>query len=104
MGILSWLIAIPFITGLLVLFVPAANFKLVRWVALAGASLHLLLTAFVTKNFLVLISSDSATNTSLLTKLYMVEKLPWFKSWGIQYLVGIDGISLTMVILTSIII
>src|ERR1039457_7164568 len=99
MGILSWLIAIPFITGLGVLFVPTSHYKLTRWVALAGASIHLILTAVVTKNFLFLISNESTTNTPLLTKLYMVEKLPWFETWGIQYLLGIDGISLTMVIL-----
>ena len=30
--------------------------------------------------------------------------MPWFQSLGIQYFVGVDGISVAMVILTSIII
>ena len=50
-------------------------------------------------------TGDSASmQNSLLTKLYLVEKVPWFESLGIQYFVGVDGISIAMVILTSIVI
>ncbi|HSG99320.1 MAG TPA: NADH-quinone oxidoreductase subunit M, partial [candidate division Zixibacteria bacterium] len=38
------------------------------------------------------------------TKLYLVERVPWFASLGIDYFVGLDGMSLFMVILTSIVI
>ena len=41
---------------------------------------------------------------AMLTKLYLVEQVPWFRSLGIEYFVGVDGISMAMVILTSIII
>src|SRR5690606_30282720 len=42
--------------------------------------------------------------TATLTRLYLVERVPWFEPLGIQYFVGVDGISVAMVVLTSIII
>lgn len=105
MGIVSWLIAIPFLTMLVVLAVPAKNWRIIRWIASAGCGSHLLLTAVVTYLYCRAMKGDSAAmQTSLLTKLYLVEKVPWFESLGIQYFVGVDGISVAMVILTSIVI
>jgi NADH-quinone oxidoreductase subunit M len=105
MGLVSWLIAIPFLTMLVILAVPARRWQLIRWIAAVGCGSHLILTAFVTFCYCIAMKGDSASmQTSTLTKLYLVEKVPWFESLGIQYFVGIDGISLAMVILTSIVI
>ncbi|MBA3497099.1 MAG: hypothetical protein H0T86_08345, partial [Gemmatimonadales bacterium] len=35
------------------------------------------------------------------TQLQLVSNTPWIASWGISYRVGIDGISLVMVLLTT---
>lgn len=105
MGLISWLIAIPFLTALAVIATPTRRAGWIRWIAAFGTGLHLILTAVVTFLFWQAASPDiasMATATSM--KLYFVEQVPWFKSLGIQYLVGIDGISMAMVILTSIII
>ncbi len=105
MGVVSWLIAIPFLTALGVIFTPASRPKSVRVVAAFGTGLHLVLTAIVTWRFWQMAVPETASmKTAQLTKLYMVERFPWFDQLGIQYLVGIDGISLAMVILTSIVI
>ncbi len=105
MGLASWLILLPFLTALGVLAVPSRRSDLIRWVALVGTGAHLLLTAFTTLQFWQLASPDiSMAKTATLTKLYFVERVPWFKSLGVDYLVGIDGITMSMVILTSIII
>ncbi len=105
MGIVSWLVIIPFITAMSVLAVPKHRWKAIRWVALTGTGIHLILTAIVTYLFWQAASADlSHAKSAMFTKLYLVEKVPWFKSLGISYLVGLDGISLAMVILTSIII
>ncbi len=105
MGLVSWLIAIPFLTAMIILAVPARNWRMIRWVAVIGCGAHLLLTAVVTYLYWHASAGDAiGAQTLLLTKLYLVEKVPWFKSLGIQYFVGIDGISLAMVILTSIVI
>lgn len=103
MGILSLLIFIPFFTALGVIFAPTP--KSIRWVSLIGTGIHLILTFFVTIEYFNLASADSQLAIQQLsTKLYMVEKFDWFKSFGIQYYLGVDGISMSMVVLTSIII
>lgn len=105
MGLVSWLIAIPFISMLLIIAVPARFWRAIRWIAVIGCGIHLVLTAVVTYLYWHAASADaSVMQTAVLSKLYLVEKIPWFESLGIQYFVGVDGISVAMVILTSIVI
>ena len=105
MGLASWLILLPFLTALAVIAVPARRSGLIRWVALGGTGAHLLLTAVTALQFWRLAAPDiAAARTATRTTLYFVERVPWFTSIGVDYLVGIDGVSLAMVILTSIII
>ena len=105
MGLASWLIAVPFLTMLVVLCVPERHWRMIRWIAAVGCGIELILTGVFTYQYWVLASADAATvKSAMLTKLYMVENIPWFKSLGIQYFVGADGISVAMVILTSLII
>lgn len=105
MGICSWLIAIPFLTMLGVVFTPAKNWKAIRWISAIGCGIHLIVTGVMTYQFWQLASPELAQISSAnLTTLYLVERLPWFESLGIQYFLGVDGISVAMVILTSLII
>lgn len=105
MGIVSWLVALPFLTAVLVMLTPERWASRIRWIAAAGTGLHLLLTGVVTWRFWQLACDDHATQAlAKFTRLYLSERLPWFESLGIQYFVGLDGISLSMVILTSIVI
>lgn len=105
MGLVSWLIAIPFLTALAVMLSPSNKTTMFRWIALAGTSTHLLLTCVVTyKYWTQAVSSVTGPNGSLFSTFCLVERIPWFESLGIQYLVGVDGISVSMVFLTSIVI
>jgi len=105
MGLLSWLIAVPFITTLAVIFTPSGKWKTVRWVSLIGTGTQLALAVLLACRYWIAAAPDNAvTMTAKLTKLYFVERIPWFESLGIQYFVGVDGISVSMIILTSIII
>ena len=105
MGPVTWLVLIPFLTAMLIALTPARRSGWIRWIAAAGTGAHLALTAIVTLWFWRLAAPDiPVTKGALLTKLYLVEQMPWFKSIGIQYFVGLDGISMAMVILTSIVI
>ena len=105
MGLISWLIALPFITMMVVVMIPERHWRAIRWVSACGTGLHLILTAVMVARYWHLASADlEVLKTATMTKLYMVERIPWFESLGIQYLVGVDGISAAMVILTSIII
>jgi len=105
MGLVSWLIVLPFVTAMMVVLIPERLKHYIRWIAALGTGAHLALTAMVTLEFWKLASVDaSAMDSAKFTKLYLMEQIPWFKSLGISYFVGLDGISMSMVILTSIII
>lgn len=105
MGPVSWLIAIPIITAFAVLLSPARQSHLIRWIAAIGTGVHLILTGYVTYAFWQEAAPQlDSLSQALTTKLFLVEKVSWFESLGIQYFVGLDGISVFMVILTSIVI
>ncbi len=105
MGLLSWLIAVPFLTMVAVLFVPDRHWRAIRWISLVGTGLGLVLTAVVTWRYWVESQADlDGLRSATLTKLYLVERFTWFEPLGIQYYLGIDGISVSMVILTALII
>jgi NADH:ubiquinone oxidoreductase subunit 4 (subunit M) len=85
MGICSWLIAIPFLTMLGVVFTPADKWKAIRWISAIGCGIHLVLTAYMT----YLYWQEAAPNLDAiggasLTTLYLVEKVEWFEPLGIQ--------------------
>jgi len=105
MGLVSWLIAIPFLTAVAVVLTPARQWRMIRWIAACGTGLHLVLTGVMTWRYWQEAAQDAAAmKGALLSKLYLVERVPWFPSLGIQYFVGVDGISVAMVLLTSIVI
>ncbi len=88
--ILSLLLFLPLLGGLMLLFVPKENKGLLRGMSmvfsLAGAGV----AAAVFAKF------DEAK-----IGLQMVEKAEWLPSLGISYSLGIDGISLLLVVLTA---
>ncbi len=90
---LSLLLLIPLITGLLVLF--CRGLKQVRNVSLAGATAQLLLSGWMLLDYL---KERSAGNTANMLFEY---RHSWFPSLNIDYHVGVDGISIAMILLTA---
>lgn len=88
--ILSLCIAIPAATALLLLLLPRNSAQAVRWVALLGT-----LAAFVAS--LVMYSNFTAGEAGF----QMVEKMPWISSIGVEWHLGVDGISLFLILLTT---
>jgi NADH-quinone oxidoreductase subunit M len=88
---LSWLV--PLVGALLLLVIGNADGRrdrFVRWFAL-GASLA---TFAVTLALWWVFDAGSAD-------FQLVERVPWIPAFGIDYYVGIDGISLLLVVLTA---
>ena len=88
---LSWLV--PLVGALLLLCVGNADGRrngLVRWLTLAVS----LLTFFVTVALWIGFDAGSA-------EFQFVERRPWIPTFGIDYYIGIDGISLLLVVLTG---
>ena len=94
MGILTIVTFFPVVGALLILALKPV-FKresdtLVKQVATAVAAITLGLTV------VVLLMYDSSK-----AGLQLVDQFDWIPSWGIQYYLGVDGLSILMVLLTS---
>ncbi len=100
MGILSLIVFIPFLTAIFILF--AKSPKTIKSIALAGTGLHLLASFVLTYLFFNSPQNINPDPTGL--SLQFVEKWDWFSSFGVSYFLGVDGISLAMILLTSVII
>ena len=90
---LSLLILFPLVTAIILLF--CNGLKQVRMVALAGAGLQLILAIFLLVAFL----QDRSMGNQL-TMLFEYDFV-WFKNLPIHYHIGVDGISIAMILLTS---
>ncbi len=97
--LLSYLIFLPIIAALLALLVPAVYQKVFRILALCVSLLQLLLMCLIFQLY--------STNGS---SFQLIEKASWITleldSWGIfkaEYYVGLDGLSLIMVLLSVLI-
>ena len=91
MGLLSTIVFGPALVALLVLLLPRANQRMVRVLSLAGMLVVFIATCLLAVGF------DPRGG------LQCVERLPWVERFGIEYHVGVDGISLWLVVLTGLI-
>ncbi len=87
-NLLSIIVFLPLVFGLIVSL--ANNEKMVKVLALTFAIIEFLFTLLLFKNF----SPDK-------TGLQLVEWAPWIPTYGINYFLGIDGISLWLIVLTN---
>ncbi len=96
MSILSLFVVIP-VVMLLGLWI-ARNLNQVRGVMVAGSTCLLALSAWLTVYF---IQERAAGNTA---EMLLTYSTPWFAPLNIAYSVGVDGISVVMLLLSSIIV
>lgn len=96
MNILSLFVVIPLLM-LLGLWI-SRNLNQVRGVMVTGSSCLLLLSVWLTITF---IQMRSAGETAPMLFTYSI---PWFKPLNIAYSIGVDGISIVMLLLSSIIV
>ena len=87
------LTATPLAGAVILLFVPDRNKRFVRWLALTFSLAALLLTLILWFHF------DSTSGA-----LQLQERYPWVPALGIEYRVGIDGLGLLMLLLSSIVV
>jgi len=90
--ILSILIWLPILGGLLVLAAKKISIGTSRWVALLVALATLAVSLVLTKGF---DSSQYAMQFS--------EQLAWIKAFNIYYALGVDGIAVPLILLTTVI-
>ncbi len=83
---------IPIAGMVLILFCPDAFKSLIKWIAVAATVPQLAIAAWLYANF------DTTT-----TAIQFAEKHRWIEHYNITYFLGVDGISIAMVLLTAII-
>ena len=91
-SILSWITFIPFLGGVLILFYPKKADRAIKWTALVASGIALVVSLLALRQF-----------NAVTAKFQFVELRSWIPSLGINYFVGVDGLSMTMVILTTVI-
>ncbi len=88
--VLSWITFFPIIGMVVVLFLPRERLNLVRWTAAVTSAVPLVLSIWLFANF------DRST-----AAMQFVERVGWIPRFNISYFMGIDGISIPMVLLTA---
>jgi NADH-quinone oxidoreductase subunit M len=92
-GMLSLIVFLPFFGSLLVLL-SWRHAKLCRWTSLAITLADFFL-------ILSLLTMDLKTQSATGVRWLLVEDLPWIERFGIRYSLGLDGISLMLILLTA---
>ena len=93
MGLLSLTVVVPIAGAILLLLMPNTGGRrdgVVRWLALGISLVVFALTLLLWARF------DAAAPS-----FQFIERRPWIPAFGISYAVGIDGISLLLVVLTG---
>jgi len=89
-SLLTWMTFAPVVGMVIIAFTPGHAKHLHRWIALATAAVPLGLSTRLITGF------DRGT-----TDIQFWSQASWIPTFNIQYFVGIDGISVTMVLLTT---
>lgn len=102
--LLSWLVFIPLIAAAVMLAIPQSQGHLYKWVALSALSVVAVLSVILVFSFDQQVSGYGADS------LQFTKQLDWihlnvgsFGSLLIQYYVGVDGLSLALVLLSAIV-
>ena len=90
---LSLLIFLPLLTAIAILLMRNTNY--VKWTALTGATLQFAL-AFV---LLILFNNERADGNT--AQMLFELQYNWFPAWHISFHLGVDGISVAMILLTA---
>src|SRR5262249_10230520 len=90
MGILTLMTFFPIAGMVAVLAMPSSQSKQIKWTATAFTIPPLLMAIWLFANF------DRSQ-----AGFQFVERHSWIASYNIEYFVGVDGVSITMVLLTA---
>ncbi len=105
MGLLTTIIFTPFLAMLVILLVPEREIKWIKRIALTATGFDLGLCIYLVFDYLHRIgwaAGQLPTGTKL--ALEYVEQVPWLEKLGIEYYLGVDGISVLMIFLTAVVI
>jgi NADH-quinone oxidoreductase subunit M len=105
-GILTWIVFLPVVGMLVILLLPARSGLAMRSVTVGATGLQLVLAALIFLRFdrsLLGINDPDTFQFSEYFSWITVDAVPWVGRIEINYFLGIDGLSVLMVILTALI-
>src|SRR3970040_2315464 len=105
-GILTWITFLPILGAVVVLALPKEQQNTMKWVAAGATFLQLVIAAIIFMKF-----DRGMTGINTTEGMQFVEQASWIDikglSWvgrvHIEYFLGVDGLSVTMVLLTALI-
>ena len=102
--LLSWLVFIPLIAAVVMIGIPNSQNHLLKWIALGALSIVTILS------IVLVLSFDKNVSGYGVESLQFTQQLDWIQmnvgSFGsilIQYYLGVDGLSLALVLLSAIV-
>jgi NADH-quinone oxidoreductase subunit M len=105
-GVLSWITFIPIVGMILILFIPKENQNAMKWTAAAVTFLQLVFAVMIYFNFnRSLTGINTQEGMQFVTKASWIDihGVPWFGRIHVDYFLGVDGLSVPMVLLTALI-
>ena len=87
---LTFITFLPLAGALFLVFMPKESVAAIKQTALAVAVADFLLSLLLWTNF------DNTTH-----KMQFELNVPWIEAWGINYHIGLDGISLLLYVMTT---
>ncbi|MEI8032283.1 MAG: NADH-quinone oxidoreductase subunit M [Chlorobiaceae bacterium] len=108
---LSLIVFLPIIAGLIILAVPSSQKQIIRIVSLLAALAQGVLAVLIWRAYDPSMAGiTAAAGGNPVGSFQLVERLPWISlnlgglgALNIEYLIGVDGISITMVLLTALV-
>ncbi|KZK74405.1 MAG: oxidoreductase [Pelodictyon luteolum] len=108
---LSLIVFLPIIAGLVILAVPSSQKQIIRMVSLLAAVVQMVLAVMIWQGYDPSLAGITAVaGGSPEGSFQFIERLPWISldlgsmgSMNIEYFLGVDGLSITMVILTALV-
>jgi NADH-quinone oxidoreductase subunit M len=90
--LLSTILFVPTVAALLMVFIPGKEKGVIRWTALIASLIPLLLTIYAWATFVAPVSPD---------RFAFDEQYTWYNVINSTFHLGVDGIALSMVLLTT---
>ncbi len=105
-GVLTWLTFLPILGMIAVLVMPKEAKSAIKWIAAGATLLQVVLAALVYQRFdLALPGINTVEGMQFVEKMSWIDikSVAWFGHIHIEYFLGVDGLSVPMVILTALI-
>ncbi len=99
-NILSIITFFPLIGVIFILMVPKEKDNIIKWISLIMIAVPLVLSFYLYYEFM---NHPRNVYSGDHKDIMFVERFSWIPSFNINYLIGVDGISMPMVILTTVV-